>query len=123
MQGLGPTNRVVVNNNLLEKLSEQEILAVICHEFGHVALWHRFYNSLLFAVYVIVYVFLFTIFYKDENLLASFGFTYQSAPMSAFLFAMFTVPFDFFFKIPGYVFSRLFEYQADEFAVKKGHGE
>lgn len=37
VSGIGPTRRVVVQDTLLEAMTEQEALAVVAHELGHVA--------------------------------------------------------------------------------------
>ena len=40
VSGLGPTIRISLNDNLLERTSEEEILAVMGHEMGHYKLIH-----------------------------------------------------------------------------------
>lgn len=40
VSGLGPTIRISLNDNLLERTSEEEILAVMGHEMGHYKLNH-----------------------------------------------------------------------------------
>ncbi len=42
VSGLGPTIRISLNDNLLERTSEEEILAVMGHELGHYKLGHTF---------------------------------------------------------------------------------
>lgn len=44
VSGLGPTIRITLNDNLLERTSEPEILAVMGHEMGHYVLGHGFRN-------------------------------------------------------------------------------
>ena len=40
VSGLGPTIRISLNDNLLERTSEEEIVAVMGHELGHYVLGH-----------------------------------------------------------------------------------
>ena len=126
VSGLGPTNRVVLNENLLEKLSEDEVQAVVSHEFGHVVLYHRFWTIVLQIIYAAILVSLFTSFYMNPNMLQAFGFHYSTGSlksMSVFIFFQFMIPLDFFVRIPGNMALRQFEFQADRFAVKQGYGK
>ena len=43
VSGLGPTIRISLNDNLLERTSEEEILAVMGHEMGHYKLHHTWW--------------------------------------------------------------------------------
>jgi len=43
VSGLGPTIRVSLNDNLLERTSDEEVLAVIGHEMGHYKLLHAWW--------------------------------------------------------------------------------
>lgn len=42
VSGLGPTIRISLNDNLLERTSEDEVVAVMGHEMGHYVLRHSF---------------------------------------------------------------------------------
>jgi len=46
VSGLGPTVRISLNDNLLNRSSEQEIAAVMGHELGHYVLGHTLRNML-----------------------------------------------------------------------------
>lgn len=43
VSGLGPTIRISLNDNLLERTSEEEIIAVMGHEMGHYKLHHTWW--------------------------------------------------------------------------------
>ncbi|MEH6684210.1 MAG: M48 family metallopeptidase [Qipengyuania sp.] len=43
VSGLGPTIRISLNDNLLERTSDEEILAVMGHEMGHYKLHHTWW--------------------------------------------------------------------------------
>lgn len=46
VSGLGPTIRISLNDNLLNRTSEPEILAVMGHEMGHYKLGHVWFDAL-----------------------------------------------------------------------------
>jgi STE24 endopeptidase len=46
VSGLGPTVRISLNDNLLKRTSEPEIVAVLGHEMGHYVLHHNIRNPL-----------------------------------------------------------------------------
>ncbi len=50
VSGLGPTIRISLNDNLLNRTSEAEILAVLGHEMGHYVLGHVWWDSLGFII-------------------------------------------------------------------------
>ncbi len=47
VSGLGPTIRISLNDNLLERTSEEEIVAVMGHELGHYVLGHGYKRGLM----------------------------------------------------------------------------
>lgn len=58
VSGLGPTIRISLNDNLLERTSEPEILAVMGHEMGHYKLGHVFKNFGVFLLLALAGLFL-----------------------------------------------------------------
>jgi STE24 endopeptidase len=50
VSGLGPTIRISLNDNLLNRTSEPEILAVLGHEMGHYVLGHVWWDTLGFVL-------------------------------------------------------------------------
>lgn len=57
VSGLGPTIRISLNDNLLERTSEAEIMAVMAHELGHYVLGHSWRLSLGFGILASVALF------------------------------------------------------------------
>lgn len=57
VSGLGPTIRISLNDNLLERTSEAEIMAVMGHELGHYVLDHPWRLSLGFGLLAAVALF------------------------------------------------------------------
>ena len=58
VSGLGPTIRISLNDNLLERTSEEEIVAVMGHELGHYKLYHGPKRVLLMLLVIGVGLFL-----------------------------------------------------------------
>ncbi|QKG70988.1 M48 family metalloprotease [Erythrobacter mangrovi] len=52
VSGLGPTIRISLNDNLLERTSEPEILAVMGHEMGHYKLAHVWW---IVGIYLLIF--------------------------------------------------------------------
>lgn len=50
VSGLGPTIRISLNDNLLNRTSEPEVLAVMGHEMGHYVLGHVWFDSIGFIL-------------------------------------------------------------------------
>ncbi|MBV9303816.1 MAG: M48 family metallopeptidase [Acidobacteriaceae bacterium] len=56
VSGLFGTERITLNDNLLNRCSPQAIMAVMGHEMGHYVL-HHIYNSVIFAAIVVAAMF------------------------------------------------------------------
>jgi len=71
VSGLGPTIRISLNDNLLERTSEPEIMAVMGHELGHYVLRHIYWS-----VAIILAIFAFGLFLVSRiapRLIAKYG--------------------------------------------------
>jgi STE24 endopeptidase len=120
--GLTKEKRVVLYDTLLEQVNKNEILAVLCHEFGHWKLNHTIKKMLFFFLVQLFYLLLFnsmlrndlvqkTLFYENEPLvikLLYFG----------YVIGMTQIPITLFINI----FSRIHEREADRYAVDMGYG-
>lgn len=71
VSGLGPTIRISLNDNLLERTSEEEILAVMGHEMGHYRLNHVF--VIMAIMLLVVGISFFAISRIAPALIARFG--------------------------------------------------
>ncbi|CAF1028333.1 unnamed protein product [Rotaria sordida] len=103
----------------------EEVLAVLCHEFGH---WSLSHNIINLSISFINLFFVFTIFaalFKRSVLYQSFGFT-TTQPILLGLLIIFQYVLLPYFEIYSFaltVLSRRFEFQADHFAVKLHYGD
>jgi STE24 endopeptidase len=57
VSGIGPTIRISLNDNLLERTDPQEVAAVMGHELGHYVLGHTWRTALILALIVAVGLF------------------------------------------------------------------
>lgn len=118
--GIGSTNRIVLWDTTLDKMTSNQILFVMGHEMGHYVLNHVQW-SLLYSSILILLIFYLT--YKSGNFLLrkfhhAFGFTdldaIASLPLLLFLFTFFN-----FLSSPltNYL-SRTMEREADRFGLE-----
>ena len=63
VSGVGPSRKIVVQDTLLEKLKDEEILAVISHELGHVAYAHNLTKVTVVLLYTLILLMLFKLVY------------------------------------------------------------
>jgi STE24 endopeptidase len=71
VSGLGPTIRISLNDNLLNRTSPPEVKAVMGHEMGHYVLGHVFRTILYFSVLIIA--FLLFLWWATPRILARYG--------------------------------------------------
>lgn len=112
--GFSRTKKIVFYNTILEQMNENETIAVLAHELGH---WY--YNHIIQLLIVgwfevFGYIFAFKMFITEKSS--------QTIAMSALKFIIsassVSVPLMLFV----HSISRVFERQADQFAVDHGHG-
>lgn len=104
--------------------NDDEIIAVLCHELGHWWCGHLI-KCLTFAETNYFFMFLlFSKFYNDPTLYSAFGF-YDEKPVliGLCLLMMILTPYNEILGFISTLMSRHFEYQADDFAKKRGHAE
>ncbi|GIL78776.1 hypothetical protein Vretimale_269 [Volvox reticuliferus] len=131
MYGFFNNKRIVLYDTLIQQCSEEQVVAVLAHELGH---WKLRHTPQLFLVNQTVVVFQFCLYMLVRNstvLPAAFGFgtgpavgASGAAPafVSLILFQVIMSPVDEVIHYLSNVISRRFEFQADNFAVRTGHG-
>lgn len=118
--GLGKTRRIVLFDTLLEKLSADEVVAVLAHEAGHFKKGHI--KKLLFTSIVQsgFMLFLLALALCVPELSASFGVDYHSFHIGLLAFVLLYTPISFVMGIFGNMISRIFEYEADAYTAQAG---
>ncbi|CAF0757507.1 unnamed protein product [Adineta steineri] len=102
-----------------------EVLAVLCHEFGHWSLSHNLINMCISFLNLFLVFAIFAALFKRTVLYQAFGFT-KTRPILMGLLIIFQYVLSPYFEVFSFALtalSRRFEFQADNFAVKLHHGE
>ncbi len=116
--GLGKTREVVLYDTLVEKLSEDEILAVLAHELGHAM--HKdapkmiLQRAFIFGIYALIL----GLIMQSASLGTAFGLSGIHLGFGLILFSILIEPLDFLLGIPLNYLSRKAEYAADSFSTK-----
>eukprot|EP01132_Coremiostelium_polycephalum_P010218 gene10218-12531_t len=119
--GFFKNKRIVLYDTLVKELSREELLAVLCHEFGHYKMNHTFYLITFQQVYILMFFYLFGLFINETSLYNGFGFDTPTVLIGLILFSILYTPMDQIFSFGMNIFSRKFEYQADDYALKLGY--
>ena len=114
--------KVVLFDTLIEQHKEDEILAVINHELGHVAHNHIIKRVALVCLQLIIMFSFFALTLGNKDILLSFGFKYNSPFLYFFLFQNLYTPVSFITQFFLMYLTRLHEYEADKYAVTFDHG-
>lgn len=114
--GIGATKEVVLYDTLIEKSSEDEILAVLAHELGHAT--HKDVYKLLIEQIVVIglYVLLLGFILTQENLYTGFGLSSIHFGFGLILLTIVLEPVSILISVFTNKMSRTFEYKADAFA-------
>lgn len=115
--GFGKSKRIVLFDTLIEKVTTDEILAVLGHEMGHFKLKHIFKMLFISILSSFVGFYVLSLLIDWEPFFQAFGFDQPSHAVALQLFLMCSGAFTFF--IPPFMncLSRKHEYEADKFAA------
>jgi len=118
--GFGRFRRIVFFDTLMDKLSTDEIVAVLAHEMGHYKLNHIF-SMLVLSILQMGFMFLIlSLFLDNPELFKAFGMEHLSVYASLIFFGFLYAPISTLVVIAFNAFSRRHEYQADRFAARTG---
>lgn len=115
--GLGRAKRIVLFDSLIQSHSQDEILAILAHEVGHLKK-----NHIKKQLFIIAFVSL-LLFFMASKLLAwnviyeSFGFSNMPCYVGLFLVGILWEPVNFFISPIGMAISRRFEREADFYSL------
>ena len=119
--GLGSKKRIVLYDTLMDKMTVQEIVAVLAHEVGHYKHKHTLINFLITMPYTLLLFFAFGFILQSDAFAQALGGTVASFHLNALAFSILYSPISLVLDIAMNVLSRKFEYQADAFAAKHGY--
>lgn len=121
--GLGSKKRIVLYDTLMDKMTTEEIVAVLAHEVGHYKHKHTLINFLISMPSTLLLFAVFGYFLQSDALAQALGGSVASFHLNAIAFSILYSPISLVLDIATNVLSRKFEYQADAFAAKYGYGE
>jgi STE24 endopeptidase len=121
--GFGKFKSIVLYDNLIEKMSNDEIVAVLAHEIGHGKHKDTLRNLMMSLVQMGIMLYFLQLFLSWEALSVSFGFDTVNIGFGLILFSVFLSPIDILLDIPLSAISRWAEYRADGYAKQHGYKE
>jgi STE24 endopeptidase len=121
--GLGPKKKIILYDTLLDKLSTDEIVAVLAHEIGHYRKKHIYKGLVISLAEMLVLFFLLGKALSMPEFSQAVGVQTPSFYAGLLAFSLLYSPVSFVLGIWVNVLSRRHEYQADAFAVSVGLGK
>lgn len=121
--GIGPKKRIVLFDNLIEKLTTEEIVAVLAHEIGHNKKKHIVKSIILSSVTSLIMFSLLGFLISSPDLSAAMGGSQPSFHLGIFAFMILYTPISLILGIGSNIMSRKNEYEADAFAAEHGLGD
>jgi len=116
--GIGKTKRIVLFDTLLASHGDEEILSVLAHEAGHWMKKHIIKQLILLEILSLIGLFIVAQLLKWQLLYRTFGFSEQINYVGLFLVPVILGPLGYFVRPAGSAFSRKYEREADDTAVK-----
>jgi len=120
--GFGPKKRIVLYDTLINDLSEEEIVAVFAHEVGHYKRKHTIFNIVSSLLLTGFTLFILGFLLGNPLLADAFNVEKSSFHIGLLAFGILYSPISEFTGIFMNLFSRKFEYQADDFAKETYKG-
>jgi STE24 endopeptidase len=119
--GLGSKKRIVLYDTLMDKMTIQEIVAVLAHEVGHYKHKHTLINFMISLPYTLLLFFAFGFILQSDAFAQALGGDVASFHLNALAFSILYSPISLVLDTAMNVLSRKFEYQADAFAASYGY--
>ncbi|MBW1912736.1 MAG: M48 family metalloprotease, partial [Deltaproteobacteria bacterium] len=116
--GLGRAKRIVLYDTLLESHEQDEIMAVLAHEIGHLRKGHIKKQLAIMGIATFILFFLASRMILWDAMYSGFGFTAAPAYVGLFLLAIIWEPIGFFLSPLAMALSRKFEREADRYAYR-----
>ncbi|MGJ5643318.1 M48 family metallopeptidase [Formosa sp. S-31] len=116
--GFGSEKRVTLYDTLVNDLSEEEIVAVLAHEVGHYKKKHIIFNLVASVVLTGVTLYILSLCIAEPVLSQAIGVSTPSFHVGLIAFGLLYSPISEITGLIMNVFSRKFEYQADDYAKK-----
>ena len=121
--GFGKVKRIVLYDTLIDKMSDEEIIAVLAHEIGHNKHKHIIFNLVQSILMLSIYILGIMFFLDNEIFSLAFNFSEISYGFNLILYVIMLSIFTLLLNLPLSYFSRKFEYQADAYAANNYSGD
>lgn len=114
--GFGRYRRIVFFDTLIEKLSTEEIIAVLAHEMGHYKRRHILKMLIASILQMGILFYILSLFINNLGLFAAFKMNHVSVYASLIFFGFLYSPISTLLSVIFNIFSRRHEFQADRYA-------
>jgi STE24 endopeptidase len=114
--GFGSEKRVTLYDTLINDLDEDEIVAVLAHEVGHYKKKHVIFNLISSILLTGLTLYILSLFISNPMLSNALGVEIPSFHIGLIAFGMLYSPISEITGLIMNLFSRKFEYQADDYA-------
>ena len=121
--GFGKQKRVTLYDTLINKLNTNQIVAVVAHEIGHYKKNHIIYNLIFSIIQTGIMLYLLSIFIFLPIFSLSLGIEESSFHIGILCFSILFSPISELISLIFNLFSRKFEFEADNFAKKTFSGK
>ena len=121
--GFGKQKRITLYDTLINKLTNSQIVAVIAHEIGHYKKNHIIFNLLFSFIQTGIMLYILSLFVYQPVFSEALGISNHSFHIGLIAFSILYTPISEIFSLIFNLFSRKFEYQADEYAKKTFDGK
>ncbi|WP_372938113.1 M48 family metallopeptidase [Seonamhaeicola sp.] len=121
--GFGSEKRVTLFDTLINDLDDEEIVAVLAHEVGHYKKKHIIFNLVASILLTGLTLFILSLFISNPLLSNALGVEKASFHVGLIAFMLLYSPISEVTGLIMNIFSRKFEYQADDYAKNTYKGE
>ncbi len=118
LAGFGKNKRLVLSDTLLKNHTQDEILAVVAHEVGHLKMNHLPKKLTLYSIETFLMMLILSFVIRGNNFFLAFGVENISVYIGLMLFGIIYTPISFFFSTLTNQLSRKYEYAADHYAAE-----
>ena len=116
--GFGSEKRVTLYDTLVNDLDDEEIVAVLAHEVGHYKRKHIIFNLIASVLLTGLTLYILSVFISNPLLSNAIGVKTSSFHVGLIAFGMLYAPISELTGLLMNYVSRVFEYQADDYAKK-----
>lgn len=121
--GIGKKKKIVLYDTLIEKHTQQELVAVLAHEVGHFKKKHIIWSYLLSIVQVFFALYILSLMIFNENLSLALGGQQQAIHLNLIAFGILFSPISGITGLLMSLLSRKNEFEADAYARETYDGE